>query len=169
MDVLFKNSHTNDKETAKEVYRYFYYQRKLYIVSYIMLAVFFIQNLIYAILGFNYSIALFIIIPIGALFPTYCYFYQFNAMLKRTIETYGKEITTEKTVTEEFIHNVTETGNQTKIPLCNIKVAIQTKNLIMLRSQANLLYIFRKDSFTVGTKEDFITFLKSKGICVKGK
>ena len=43
----------------------------------------------------------------------------------------------------------------------------QTKNLILLKSRANLIYILRKDTFTKGTKDDFIAFLRSKGIKVK--
>jgi hypothetical protein len=50
-----------------------------------------------------------------------------------------------------------------------IKGAVQTKNLILLRTKANMIWIFRKDSFSVGSKEEFISFLKNKGIKVKGK
>ena len=154
---------------TKEIYRYFYYQRKLYVISYVIAAATFILSIINTALGSTDSIILSIITPLWALYPTYCYFYQGNAMAKRTKETYGKYIEIETVVTDEFIKITTETGNEAKIPLKKIKKAIQTKNLILLRSQANLLYIFRKDSFTVGTKEDFISFLKNKGIRVKGK
>lgn len=45
--------------------------------------------------------------------------------------------------------------------------AVQTENLILLRSKANLIYIFRKDTFIKGTHEEFIMFLRGKGIKIK--
>ena len=39
--------------------------------------------------------------------------------------------------------------------------------MILLHSEANLIYIFRKDSFVKENKDDFIAFLKSKGIIVR--
>ena len=44
-----------------------------------------------------------------------------------------------------------------------------TKNLILLHSKAKLIYIFRKDTFTKGTKNDFIAFLKDKGVKINRK
>lgn len=43
----------------------------------------------------------------------------------------------------------------------------KTKNLILLQSKASLIYIFRKDTFTKGTTDDFVIFLRSKGIKIK--
>ncbi|MGI6745062.1 MAG: hypothetical protein ACOX45_02610 [Acutalibacteraceae bacterium] len=44
---------------------------------------------------------------------------------------------------------------------------MQTKNLILLRSEANLVYIFCKDTFSKGTPDEFLTFLSKKGLKVK--
>ena len=71
-------------------------------------------------------------------------------------------------------YGINEKGNFTiggadTVEFNKIKNAIQTKNYILLRSKANLIYIFCKDTFTVGTKEEFVSFLRAKGIKVKGK
>lgn len=169
MDILFENSYTRSKELAKEIYRYFYFQRKLYIFGYIILGLSFALNLSFAISGQSYNLAVFIFVPLVALLPLYCYIRQVSAMVKRDKEVHGKEIEVSTTVTNEFIQNTASTGAINKIEFCKIRCAVQTKNLILLRSEANLVYIFRKDSFTVGNKEDFISFLKNKGIKVSGK
>ena len=87
-------------------------------------------------------------------------------MVKRDIEVHGKEISVETIVTDDFIQNKASTGAVNKLELNRIKNAAQTKNLILLRSKANLIFIFRKDTFTKGSKDDFIAFLKTKGIKV---
>lgn len=101
------------------------------------------------------------------LFQLYCYFRQVNAVVKRDEEVHGNEIAVETIVTEEYIQSTAATGAVNKLGYDKIRYAVQTKNLILLRSKANLIYIFRKDTFTKGTLDDFVTFLKAKGIKVK--
>jgi len=88
-------------------------------------------------------------------------------MVKRDAEVHGKEISVETIVTDAFIQNTATTGAVNKLEYDKIRNVVQTKNLILLRSKANLIYIFRKDTFTKGTKDDFIAFLKVKGFKVK--
>ena len=88
-------------------------------------------------------------------------------MVKRDSEFHGKEISIETIVTNEYIQNTASTGAVNKLEYDKIKNVAQTKNLILLRSKANLIYIFRKDTFAKGNKEDFADFLRSKGIKIK--
>ena len=90
-------------------------------------------------------------------------------MIKRDNEVYGKEIKVETIVTDSFIQITASTEAVSQIEYHKFKGAFQTKNLVVLRSKARLLYIFDKNTFEVGTVEEFISFLKTKGIKVKGK
>ena len=78
-----------------------------------------------------------------------------------------KEIFVETIVTNEYIQNTASTGAVNKLEYNKIRNSVQTKNLILLRSKANLIYIFRKDTFTKGDKESFIRFLNNKGVKIK--
>ena len=115
------------------------------------------------------GIAVLVAAPLFWVLQLVLYFRQVNLLIKRDHELHGKDIEVEVIVTDTFIQNTASTGSVNKIEYEKIKGAVQTKNLIILRSKANLLYIFRKDTFEVGTKDDFIVFLKAKGIKVKGK
>ena len=88
--------------------------------------------------------------------------------LKARVSSFArKEISVETIVTNEYIQNTASTGAVNKLEYDKIRNSVQTKNLILLRSKANLIYIFRKDTFTKGNKEDFISFLNGKGVKIK--
>ena len=169
MEILFKNSYTRNKELAKEIYRFYYFQRKWLVVIYILFALSFLSNIVLAAVGESYNIGVLIFVPLFVVLQFYCYFYQVNTMLKRDDEVHGKEIEVKTIVTDNFIQNTASTGSVNQIEYDKIRNAIQTKNMILLRSKANLIYIFRKDTFEIKTKEEFISFLKAKGIKVKGR
>ena len=166
MEILFENSHVRTKELAKEIYGHYYFKRKLNIVAEILVMFSCIVNLIITILGDSVGWFWLIFPLLLFLLQFYCYFSQVNAMVKRDIELHGKEISVQTIVTNEFIQSTISTGAVNQLEFDKIKSVAQTKNLILLRTKANLIYIFRKDSFTVGTKEEFLAFLKEKGIRV---
>ena len=89
--------------------------------------------------------------------------------LKRDIELFGKPLSGVTKVTCDSIITEAEFAGNTETGLDKIKCAHQTKNLILVRTKARLIFIFRKDGFSIGTKEDFVAFLKNKGIKVRGK
>ncbi len=167
MEILFENSYIRNKELAKEIYRYYYFQRKWLIAFFVFLIAGFICNILMAIMSGVYRWWVFAFVPIYFLYHFFCYFRQVNTMVKRDKETHGKEITVETIVTDGFIQNTASTGGVNKLEYDNIKSSVQTKNLILLRSKANLIYIFRKDTFSKGSKEEFILFLRNKGIQIK--
>ncbi len=169
MDIKFTNHYTRNKELAKEIYFYYYFKRKLLIVAYVLFLISFLANIVEAILYQTYSIWVLIFVPLFLAAQFYCYIRQVNAMVKRDAEVHGKEIEVETVVTDTFIQNTASTGSVNKVEYDKIRNAVQTKNLILLRTKANLIYIFRKDAFEIGTKEEFVSFLLSKGISVKGK
>ncbi len=167
MEILFVNSYVRNKELAKEIYRYYHFQRKLLVVCHILILLSLIANLLGSIFDEKHNLEIIIFVLFYFFLRVFSYYNQVNAMVKRDNEMYGKEITVETIVTEEFIQNTASSGSVNKIEYGKIRSAVQTKNLILLRSKANLIYIFRKDTFTKGTAEMFIAFLMTKGIKVK--
>lgn len=167
MEILFENNYTRNKELAKEIYSYYYFKRKGLVFLYVIFAFCLVFNVILGTIydGGNLDIVNFLLF--FYVFQFLCYRYQVNTMCKRDMECHGKEIYVETVVTDSFIQNTASTGSVNKLDYCNVRNAVQTKNLILLRSKANLIYIFRKDTFTKGTPDEFISFLKSKGIKVK--
>ena len=167
MEILFENSYVRNKLLAKEIYTYYYFQRKWLVVCYALLLLSFLGNILISIFEKTFNWGVFIFVPLFFLFQLFCYFQQVSTMVKRDSEVHGKEISVETIVTNECIQNTASTGAVNKLEYDKIRSAVKTKNLILLRSKANLIYIFRKDTFFKGTKDEFIAFLASKGIKVK--
>lgn len=167
MEILFKNTYVRNKELAKEIYCYFYFQRKILVVINIIISISFLINILSLIFQYTYNLEILIFAPAFILFQIFRYFYQVNAMVKQDNEVHDKEITVETIVTNGFIQNTASNGAVNKLEYSNIKSVVQTKNLILPHSKANLVYIFRKDTFTKGSKESFIKFLMNKGIKIK--
>lgn len=166
MEILFENTYVRNKEMAKEIYRYYFFRRKGMIILYILCSLALISDIVNAIFEDGSGWYSCIIIPLLLLYIIISYFRTVNLTVKRDAEIHGKEITTDAIVTEDYIQNTLSTGAVISVEYSKIKKAAQTKNLILLFSDANLIYIFRKDGFTKGTTDEFIAFLKSKGIKV---
>ena len=92
METFFENSYVRNKELAKEIYRYYYFQRKGLIVCYVLLLLSFLGNILISIFEKTYNWGVFIFVPLFFLFQLYCYFRQVNTMVKRDSEVHGKEI-----------------------------------------------------------------------------
>ena len=169
MDVLFKNTHTRNKETAKEIYGYYFFKRAIYVFLYVIWGLALLFNIYSAIFEESYSILIFVCAPFVFLYPVFLYARCVNTMLSRDRELGGGYLTCETTVTDEALEMKNSLGADVTVDIGRMKSAIQTKNLILLVSDAKLIYIFDKRCFTVGTSDEFIRFLKNKGIKVKGK
>ncbi len=79
----------------------------------------------------------------------------------------GEGVKIQFIVDDNFIQIITSTGQEYKFEYSAIKKGIQTKNLIILYSQAKLAYIIPKKAFIKGTAEEFIKFLQTKNIIIK--
>lgn len=167
MEVLFENSYTRDEKLIKEIYRYEYFRRKLLIIFDIVMILCLLSNILILVVEKKCYWGVFILAPLYFLYKFFCYWCQVRIIIKRDQEVHGKEISVETIVTNEYIQNTASTGTVNKLEYENIRNVVQTNNLILLRSKANLVYIFQKDAFTIGNAEDFIKFLKDKGIKVK--
>lgn len=167
MEILFENSYVRDEQMLKEIYKYLFFKRKSMVISYIILFLCFLVNLLMALFDgiFNYYILVFV--PLLLAFRFFNYIYQVNIVLKRDAEMHDNEIAIEVIVTNEFVQNTASNGSVSKLEYDKIKRVTQTKNYILLLSKAKLIYIFKKDCFTKGTPENLMVFLKNKGIKVK--
>lgn len=174
-EILFENSHVRDKATVKEMYSYEFFKKPKQIVLFALLAFFVILYVGVNIWEYVYygiwSMEYWIFVPwlLISLLEFLMYKVSVKTTLKRDLEVCGKELEAKFKVTSDSIIGESMTGSVTETGFDKIKSAVQTKNLIILRSKANLLFVFRKDGFSIGTKEDFVAFLKNKGIKVRGK
>lgn len=137
MEILFENSYVRNKELAKEIYRFYYFQRKWLVICYVLLSLSFVANILISIFEKTYNWNIFIFVPVFFFVQLYSYIYKVNAMVNRDSEGYGKENSVETIVTTEFIQNTASTGAVNKLEFDKIRNAAQTKNLILLRSKAN--------------------------------
>lgn len=167
MEVLFKNSYIRNKDLAKEVYQFYYFRQKWVVLCYILILIPFFATIVSGLFGQAVNWAVVIFVPLYFLFRLFCYFLQVNTMIKRDNELYGKEISVETIVTNEYIQNTVSNGAINQLQYDKIKSVTQTKNLVLLRSKAKLIYIFRNDTFTKGNKDEFINFLRNKGVKIK--
>lgn len=171
-DIRFENSFTRDKNTAKEIYGWWYYKRPLFVAFYIIMALY----LVSFILGFTFApgemlgdLPVFAFIIFAIFLFNLSYFSQVRAMVKRDAEmSGGRELLSTVTVSDSEAV-VTSFDSRTAIAFENLKYAFATKNYIILVTKARLMVILKKDSFTKGDTDSFISFLQGKGIKVKGK
>ena len=169
MEPLFENTHTQDKSFYKEIYGYFYLRRPVAIGFYVFSAVGFLIHLPLAISGRDQSIGFMALAIALPLINLILYFRHIRLSARRNNEISSEPISVSTFVHENSLELTASNGSTINIELSKIRSAVQTKNYIVLRSDARLLYSFHKDGFTKGTKEDFLAFLKGKGIKISGK
>jgi len=85
-------------------------------------------------------------------------------MIKRNREAGEEDRPVCTIVTDEYIQVNAPNGAKAEVQYSNIRRVTRTKNLILLHSRANLMYIFRNDAFCCGGKDEFVAFLREKGI-----
>ena len=165
MKELFKNNYKKDKDLIKEIYFYLYFKRPFRLIINIIA----ILNIIYLLSIYKYS-------PINTTLIIFIYFIFFileiisykkmvNIQFKRDLElNRGKVLEVNTIVTENTIQLNSSNNENAEISFDKIKKGFQTKNLICLMSEAKLIYTFKKDSFTKGTSDDFIKFIREKSI-----
>lgn len=167
MEILFENKYVRNKEWAKDAFAYIYFRRPIMIVFDIVFGLYAILG-IYELIDVGYFNWLYFFIPVfWCVFIAFMYRKNVVTIIKRDQEIHGKEIEVNLTVTEELIKQSQSTGSEFQLNYHDIKRAIKTKKYIYLWSKTNMLYSLKLDSFSVGTADDFLIFLRNKGIKVK--
>lgn len=168
MNILFKNSYTKDKDLLKEIYKYFYFKRPIPIIVIIITILLLIKTIIEYIMYGYFNHITFLIAIIYLEFKVIYYFKIVSTQLNSDLElNNSKPLEVKTIVTDDFIQNKASNGAVNEITYSKLKRGYQTKNLILFISKANLIYIFRKDTFLNGDFNDFIKFIQSKGIKIK--
>lgn len=171
MEVLFENTLVRNKATAKEFYGYFSFRQPVMLFFIVLFLVSFTANLVGLILGSTYELTTLIVVPLFFVLVFWRYTRQVNIMLKRDREALGGEVTMRITVTDTYIQSTVDNDPATtgsKVSLTDVKKVVRTKNLILVCTKAKLVFILHKDTFKDRNKDQFLAFMKSKGIKVKG-
>ncbi len=174
METRFENKYTRTEQVMREYIGYFLFRtplkRTCYIIASIAFAVCILSNAMMVFLeGLSalqteYIISLLLFAALLYLVPFIRYRTDPKAAIKRDRELCGgNEAEMTFLVGENEISYRTPIGENASLPFSKIKKVRQTKGLILLISDARLCFIFKKDSFTVGTAEEFLAFLKEKG------
>jgi hypothetical protein len=168
-EPLFKNSFVRDEQTIKTLFISHYLKSKLIkvvgAIYFVLLINAFISLAIY-----QYSDALGFLIVYGLIFCSIVfarYKQDVKLFLRRDKELAGeRESRVIETVFEDKIEHEF-CGNTQILDYSNVAYVVNLQEYVHIVTKAKYVYIFKKDSFTLGNAEDFIEFLKSKGIKVQ--
>ncbi len=164
MEILFENSYTRDKEWVQDATRWAFFRRPVLIVSDLILLLYFIMG-IYEMAVNRVVYVYWFLIPLALIGVTlFRYKRTVTLSLKRDIEMHGKEIDVTSVVTDEHICYKHSSGTEYTLHYSDIKKVVQAKKYIYLISKSKTVYSFKKEGFSVGTAQQFICFIKSKGI-----
>ncbi len=172
METRFENSFVRDENTAKEIYRYWFFRKPTMVALYVILA-FYTLACIFG-LSFDFEDAKDFIFPFftALLIPVLMiisYRSQVKTMVNRDREmARGSELVTRISVNDnEF--TVFSLDSRTSILVSDLKYAFLTGSYIVVITKARLMVILKKDSFTIGDTGSFLAFLREKSIKIKGQ
>jgi hypothetical protein len=80
---------------------------------------------------------------------------------------YGENVGVIASVFDDCIRYATTSGDNFRIHYTDMKTAEPTEHFILIFSKSNVIYTLKKDWFTHGNENDFMNFLRYKGINVK--
>ncbi|MBQ9784998.1 MAG: YcxB family protein [Clostridia bacterium] len=174
--VLFQNVHVRNEQTYRELYRNILFGGVLNILALAIIALG--ALLLCATIGISIAIqnevplwhwcaAAFALIYIP-LFKIYPYRYYVKYAVLRDAELLeGEEARLCVSVTESAILIDAPRGEHVEIKYETIKRADETKNYLLIKTHAKVIYTVSKDGFTEGAYADFCAFLRAKGIKIK--
>lgn len=166
MEILFENRYVQAEDWAKECYRY----AQLFSPMLISLLAFVVLGSLGGLVNyFVFSTVdfMFFVLPLLLLLFGVVYFKaSAGLVLKRNAE-YGIIVEVVSVITQEAIQISSSDKSQIQLRYENIRGVVQTKHFILLRSKANVFYALKTDAFSIGCAEDFLAFLKSKGLKVR--
>lgn len=168
-EPLFKNSFMRDEKALKALYKNHYFKSKLMKVLGAIYLVLLVNSLISLVL-YWYSEFFGFLVLYGMIFGIIMlikYKQEIKLNLQRDKELAGeREPIITQTVFEDRIEHEF-CGITQSLDYSNVAYVADLKEYINIITKAKYVYIFKKDSFTLGNAEGFIDFLKSKGIKVQ--
>ncbi len=167
MQPLFENRYTHDEEWAKDLFRWMYFRRPILWICYALFALVFALGVYDWIVWGRVNLLLLIYPPVFVAMIMVLASVRRRMTMKREVEMYGAPVETTLWVTDDEITAKQSNGTEYRLRYTDIKKVIQTARYVFLKSKTQVVYSFKKDGFTVGNADEFIEFLKSKGIRVK--
>ena len=167
-EVLIKSRYVRDAVVLKEFYRHYFFTRPLMICLHVLYALVFAECVVLCTLGSPVAIGGCIFLAFMMGMHVLSYHRTVKIVLAREAEVSGGTMELEMVMTDTCIRSTTANGT-TEVGYDKIKDVSQTKNLILIRTNAKLIYILPKDSFEIGNKETLFSLCEEKGIRVKGK
>ena len=164
-DPLFKNAFVRGEDTAKELFKNYFLGSKRFKILYILFALLLVLSFfVSADTGYDTFLFSLFCGVIVAIILSIAYRKNVKVTVERDRERCnGKEPYNELFVYDDRIE-LDILGNNQTLYFTDAKQVSLSKNYIFVHSKANYVYSFKKDSFTLGSAEEFIEFLKSKGI-----
>jgi len=180
MEPLFENEIVCDRDVYKEYYKKICFRRPFAITVLVFFGTCFFASIFLLI---NQSCSIItssqnlksipesiyfysVLFPLFLALRIWQYFRIVKISLARDMEmNNGKTRELLRIVTPEKIE-IACNADESKISYhwSSVKKVIETKNLIILLTEAKMGIIFKKDGFTKGTYEDFIFFLRGIGL-----
>ncbi|MBR3845796.1 MAG: YcxB family protein [Clostridia bacterium] len=168
-EPLFKNRFVRDENSIKEMYRNVFFSltrlRPLIIFAAIISLFLLLSHIFKDSFGKPTPIYICIFVLIGLVAGTvinYRRSVKISVQREKELDSNG-HIAQELSVFDDRI-TLQARGNTLSIQFENIKCFIITNNYIYVVSKGQIWYDLKKDSFTLGSAEEFIEFLRSKGI-----
>lgn len=180
METTFENKFISTPEVAKQLYRYWYFGRPLFIAAHAVM----LLNLLSGILGIILHIINpdipFIntpdrIIPVCSFILIieglwiFSYFAQIKNYEKRSLELGRTEVECTVNIDNAGIRSQESLGSSSSVSFDKVQSAFTTKDYIYIVTRAKLIFMLKKDSFTLGDTSGLLNFLRMKGVKVSGK
>ena len=173
-NTLFECRYEYDEGVNKEYLKFIHFRMPSRIVTFVICLLFVAlmaaQSIYYLTIHDNSGCILYWALTIVlAAFYLYLFINRYRRDIttsrKRRYELYGNSAAVfEYSVNDKEIKSNNLANHQEiTVPLASIVKLYETENLIILKSNSNLLHIFTKSGFTKGTPDEFIKFMHSIG------
>ncbi|MBQ4237767.1 MAG: YcxB family protein [Ruminococcus sp.] len=152
-------------EIEQELYRYLHLTSPMMITSLVLLGVIFVVNIVMCLIsGLLYAnMAVFAMVVIVLFVLFYRYYSAIQAGKKRLAEdTNNKgEVTVTATLTdEELISESSDREEPVTVPFSHFLKVFITKHYYMIQTTDKMVYVFKKDAFSVGKEEEFLPYVQ---------
>ena len=160
--MLFESRYVSDEQWFNEIYGYIYLRRPINLIIAGILAVYSILMI------FIFKSATLLVVTI-VLVAVRLAMYSVAKKREpaRIKEMYGENVGVIASVFDDCIRYSTTSGNNFRVHYTDMKAVESTEHYILIFSKTNSIYTLKKEWFTHGNANDFMNFMRSKGIKVK--
>lgn len=167
----FENRYIRTPDDIKEALKYQFFGRTLMRVFYAVMVAFWVSYIVLSAVSTGFSfMEIFVIAFVPVFFAYFFFIYRRTIKIHNARETEmlgGKPLEVVFTANDEGIRVTSSGGTEVALFYSQIKMVARTKNLIIVVTKSNLMYILRNDSFTIGDEEGFLRFMLENRVKVK--